>query len=181
MIIRRWHAVLAVVFIALMINPVIFYLNQDMAKGEFFIGSATVILAMATFFLAFTEHTEGQYSREQVDRLAKEERMRLRLNEQLEGLYSPLLAELDKIENTKIYGSQLVKKELLMIFDKYKHILEFLGSDRLKDKIIRLYEMSSEVEMKFTRDDWDRYVNKLIEIIIEDTNSLMKKYEDLTI
>lgn len=180
MIVKRGHVVLIVAFLIIMANPTLSYLQKDMTKGEYFIGSATVILGMATFFIAFTELFEGKDSRDQIDRLAKEERMRLRLKEQLEGFYSPLMSELDQIEYTKTYGSQLVKKELLKVFDKYKHLLEFLGSDRLKDKIRGIYEMSPEVEMKYAKNDWDNYTNELIEYIIEDTNDLLQKYKNLT-
>lgn len=63
-----------------------------MSWGDFIIGEATLSLAYATFFLGYAAMGDSILNREHERELAEKDRRRLRLKEQLEGLYSPLIS-----------------------------------------------------------------------------------------
>ncbi len=82
-------SLLLVIIIALNLN---LKNTGDMTDGELAIGLGTFALAYATIILALNETEEGKNNREQARELAKKDRRRMRLKEQLEGLYSPLMS-----------------------------------------------------------------------------------------
>lgn len=134
--------------------------------GEFSVAFGTLFLALFTYVLAVTERDES-----------RNERRRLRLKEQLQLLYSPLVAKEKDIIQIKNYGVQLKKGELVKIFDAFKPMLEFLALENLKEKINELYQKNFE---GYKNEEWNNYIEQIIEIINEDTNTLIDEYNELT-
>lgn len=128
-----------------------------------------ILFKCTDYYLSILDHTQEENHN-------KKERRRLRLKEQLEGLYSPLRAEEKKILHIKVYGYQLIADQLKLIFDNYIHEIEFLASDNLKKEIYRLYYENLEL----SQDRWNEYIDNLIKIIKDDTKYLLEKYNKLT-
>ena len=100
-IITIFTAIIVVVGIGTLVHMSATGFSLDLGVGEAIIGIATLILALATFYLAFIDMEEGIRNREQSEIETGRDRRRLRLKEQLEGLYSPLLSYpdlFDKVE-----------------------------------------------------------------------------------
>lgn len=129
------------------------------------IGLGTALLAYFTARLAQATINEG-----------KMERRRLRIKEKLEGFYSPLVHEIENIERIKQCTVYDMKNNLQSQFKEFTPVIAFLASENLKEKIAKLYKKDFELSSA----DWNRYIDKITEIIREDFSSLIEEYNELT-
>jgi len=132
---------------------------------DLLVAIGTGALAVFTFYLARTEIEEG-----------KKERRRLRLEKQLQGLYSPLTHKIENIERIKQYAVYDIKDNLQSHFNEFTPVIAFLASENLKEKIAKLYKKDFELSSV----DWSRYIDQIAEIIREDFSSLIEEYNELT-
>jgi len=151
--------------------------------GELVIGAATLVLGFATYFLGYTGLADNELNRKQDIELAEKDRRRLRLKEQLEGLYSPLIGIGKKDFITKpyhtydppraeIYGAppHYIHKIMVEIRSKYK----FLAEDELKEALDYYYKKEFN--------DWDKMRPAEALAILEDLwNKITEDFDCLSI
>jgi hypothetical protein len=129
----------------------ILYFFSEFRVGELVIGLGTVLLAIFTAYLAFSERDENIKNRELTRIVAAKERRRLRIKEQLEGLYSPAMAWIDNFnitdehftnsEKNKEFSKPDEPKSGVWIFiQDARSQYQFLAEPPLKEKLIEYYE-----------------------------------------
>ena len=128
--------------------------------GDMVIGTATLFLAFATFFLAFIEISEN-----------KKDRRRLRIKEKLEGLYSPLMANIKLFHDYEQhdYGKPIYR---LMLELKNQYI--YLAESDLR-KILFTYYNTIKIDM-----NQRNLIEKVEDNIEIDYNKLITEYDVLT-
>jgi hypothetical protein len=143
--------------------------------GEGVIGIATLFLAYATFYLAFSEMEEGIRNREQAETEAKNERRRLRIKEQLDELYSPIVAYMnliiDKSQHTYREG------EIMPLMEKIRSKYEYLAEPKLQ-KLLQEYYRFNKVTI--SSQEWQDFIAKFTQTIIDDFKKLTEEYNELT-
>jgi len=149
-----------------------------MTLGEFVVGVSTMILGIATFLLGFIEMTEGKETREQTLLITDRERRRLRLKEQLEGLYSPLMAHIENIDQ-KHFHSRSGRDIHDLMHNKIKYNYELLATKPLRDKLRNYFKFKYTLE-DLSQEHWEELINPIIETIQKDYEDLFKEYDDLT-
>lgn len=132
--------------------------------GDFSVAIGTILLAGFTVYLAWIEIDEG-----------KKERRRLRLKEQLEEFYSPLMAHIeffDKLDEHRVRDTAIWK---LMVPMRNRY--EFLASPDLREKLRTYYNtnLSSLTETK-----WNELIKPIKKMIVSDFHSLIDEYNELT-
>jgi len=165
------------------------YMNGALSFGDFLIGDATVFLAFATVILAFTQIDEGRINRNQISALAEKDRRRLRLKEQLEGLYSPLIGIGRKdfivkpyhryeAPRGEMYGPppHYIYEMMVEIRGKYK----FLAEDELKEALDHYYKFDSDQWKKMRTAESGAILEGLWDKITEEFDCLSLKYSVLT-
>jgi len=160
----------------------------DMTDGELAIGLGTFTLAYATIILALIETEEGMNNREQARELAEKDRRRMRLKEQLEGLYSPLMSiketdfliyQYHRFEGREGAGmipaeiEHYVHRKMAELRSKYN----FLTTDELRVSLNVYYEIDFNDEENENR---IKFLIKLWDEIEGDFDLLSIKYSDLT-
>jgi len=108
-----------------------------MGVGDFFVGSATLFLAGATFSLVWGEIENS-----------KKERIRDRLKERLEKLYSPLMGlgdnfEQDNQHNENLFEGEKKKRDetsVLSIMANIKNVYSYLASNALRIQLDLYYK-----------------------------------------
>jgi hypothetical protein len=128
--------------------------------GDFAIGTATLFLAFATFFLAFIGIDES-----------KKDRRRLRIKEKLEGLYSPLMANIKSFQD---YDEKKINTSVhnFMLGLKNKYI--YLAEPDLR-KILFTYYNTSKFDV-----NQRNFLNQIADTIERDYKKLIKEYDELT-
>lgn len=157
-----------------------------MTDGEFAIGLGTFTLAYATIILALNETDEGRNNREQARELAEKDRRRMRLKEQLEGLYSPLMSiketdfltyQYHRYEEPKPGGpsenEHYVHRKMTELISKYN----FLATDHLRVSLNVYYGIDFNDEENENR---IKFLIKLWDEIEGEFDLLSIKYSDLT-
>lgn len=163
------------------------YLEDSISSGDFVIGLFTYFLGCTTIYLGLTEISEGRENRRQDRALAVQDRRRLKVKEQLEDLYSPLIGigKKDFIEmphhkyeepppGKYVKVEDHVHKVMVEIRSKYK----YLAKDELKGLLDRYYLKKWETITDNTL--WFEYIEPIWCKINEDFNSLSREYSDLT-
>lgn len=140
-------------------------------SSEWAVAFGTLFLAYATAELAMQETDQSRADR----RFAKAERIRLRLKEQLEGLYSPLMAHVDDFKSDVIYtGSSF---EMLLKEIRWKY--EYLANPEFAEEM-RNYFYEYRYDFKTPRlYGWDKFIQLKIQLLKKDHKEILKKYLDL--
>lgn len=152
---------------------IILVLQGKISPDGFVVGTGTFLLAIATFYLAYTERTESISNRIQDKELAEKDRRRLRLKEQLEGLYSPLMSCLNYLDNRDAHTSE----PLLSLMQKLRGKFEFLAENDLRDLLREYYVTDIPV---ISKTDWDNLIYPMIEAIGTGCADISFEYDDLT-
>lgn len=160
--------VISIIFIIIIVITGLLAYMGVMNVGELVLGLSTILLGFAIFVLAYTQVEESQ-----------KDRRRLRLREQLYGLYSPLMAHINLFvegdyEQTKIKIIDPFMEKYL-IESKY----EFLALDKLKE-LLREYFSTTSVDIRMNRENWKKLMDEIRESIREDFKNLTQEYSDLT-
>lgn len=144
----------------------------EMTLGEFLTGAATVFLALATFILVLTGMEEG-----------KKQRRILRLKEQLEGLYSPAMAEIEKFTTIKEHFNPMHTYTKDMMHNiKLKY--QFLAEPYLKEKLKKYYSESSQIQYEINMHideeqlDFKKFLEEIQKIIRDDYQRLSDEYSE---
>jgi hypothetical protein len=176
--------VIALIFIGIMVVVLIPFSRKEMHAGELVIGEATILLAFATFLLAMTETEESRQNRQimleegraqrqvMLDE-ARRERRRIRLREQLEGLYSPLMSFIDIIDDR----TQHRQGELMFLITSLRTKYEYLAEPKLKEVLREYYNTNKST---ISNEKWIELANKLGDAIGIDYTFLIEEYDDLT-
>lgn len=174
------YAMVAVSLLLVIIIALNLHLKNtgDMTDGELAIGLGTFVLAYATIILTLNETNEGRINREQDKDLAEKDRRRMRLKEQLEGLYSPLMSiketdfltyqyHRDKEPEKGGPSEHYVHKKMAEIKSKYN----FLATDQLKISLAVYYEINFNDEQNENR----------IKLLIELWDEIEAEFDSLSI
>ena len=148
-------------------------LQRIISPEGFVVGAGTFLLSMATFYLAFTERAESISNRIQIRELAEKDRRRLRLKEQLEGLYSPLMSHIVILDNISEHRGDPV----LSLMQKLRGKFEFLAEDDLKDVLREYYDTDLD---SISKDKWEDLTNAMIDTIGNGCTDISLEYDDLT-
>ena len=190
---REWiirYSIIGVTILFIIIVALTINLKNigDMTDGDFAIGLGTFTLAYATIILALNETDEGRNNREQARELAEKDRRRMRLKEQLEGLYSPLMSikETDFLtyqyhryterERAGMYPAEkehYVHRKMAELRSKYS----FLATDQLRVSFNVYYGIDFNDEENENR---IKFLIKLWDEIEGEFDLLSIKYSDLT-
>jgi len=159
--------VISIIFIIIIVITGLLAYMGVMNVGELVLGLSTILLGFAIFVLAFTEVEESQ-----------KDRRRLRLREQLYGLYSPLMAHInlfveEDYEHTKI---KIIDPFMEKYFIESKY--EFLALDKLKE-LLREYFSTTTVDIRMNRENWKKIMDEIRVSIREDFKNLTKEYTEL--
>jgi len=131
--------------------------------GGFSVALGTALLAFYTARLAGVTINEG-----------RRERRQQRIKEQLEGLYSPLMAHIIDFERDKHYADF---KDLLK---EIKMRYEYLANpDFLKEMREYFVEYSIDFNRARTR-GWENFIKPKIKLLKTDYEDLIKEYNSLT-
>lgn len=157
------------IFYSMRIAHLYYFRNPDLGIelfcsevfGEYAVAVGTILLALFTYVLA---HGETEKSRK--------ERRRLRLKEQLEKFYSPLMGEIGYFFNEDISPKEKIRHFYSIIsLYKIKSIFEFLASNDLREEL-RMYFVGGKIDIE--------EINNLRDIIYDDFKSLSEEYSELT-
>jgi len=154
----------------------------------FVVGTGTFLLAIATFHLANIERAESRQNRKQDKHLAEKDRLRLRLKEQLEGLYSPLMGigkEDFIIQPNHRYeaprGDQwgpdpnYVHEIMVEMRSKYK----YLADDELKKALDFYYTKELDYGETLGKEEWSALIEDLWDRITEGFDMRSIEYSNL--
>jgi len=159
------------------------YLGEKTVNPEYIIGLATLILAFATFNLAENEIREGN-----------KDRRRLRIKEQLEGLYSPAMACIPYFLIIKEHFSIAEGCEdkchlgqesyIYQLMQKIKDKYEFLAEQSLKEQLRNYYIVKKERpligEMKKEDElNWNKMLSDIQSCIMDEHKKLSDEYSEL--
>ena len=145
-----------------------------MSWGEFFIGGATVLLAMVTFALVLSGANEG-----------KKERKRKRLKEQLEGLYSPLMSYIYLFNVVGEHFSLSERRErafstdekptaIWLLIQNMRGKYNFLAEPQLRKELNKYYMFRDDSPY----DEHGNYINEKGEIFLDLFNKVQKMIEE---
>ncbi len=98
------------------------------SEGDFYVGSATVLLAGATFSLVWSEIEAS-----------RKERTREHLRERLEGLYSPLMGLRRRLENPENHMA-VFPTSMRSTMENIKNVYSYLASNALKIQLDLYYK-----------------------------------------
>lgn len=152
-------------------------LSHGIPLGEAVIGIGTLILAFATFYLAFSEMEEGIRNREQEEAEAITNRRRLRVKEQLDGFYAPVygIGRRDFIElGYHRTADHYVHKMMKELRSKYG----YLASDELREDLDHYYTLNLP---QLRPQEWLAIIEPLWDRIMGDYESLVDEYNAITI
>jgi hypothetical protein len=149
--------------------------SSEIGTGEAIIGIATFFLALATLNLAFSEMEEGIKNRDQSEIEASKDRRRMRLKEQLEELYSPLLSYIDFFD--KVSEHSLRDTAIWKWMETLRSKYEFLATADLKQELRKYYQCRDQ---GFVDEEDIIILFNIKKIIIKDYEELSKEYSELT-
>lgn len=170
---EKRHVQIAFYGVLICMGLYVFLYRQTVSWEDMFVAFGTILLALATFQLAYSEVEES-----------RKERRRLRLKEQLEGLYAPLMTDLDLFDENKSGISLMSTIEI--IYNKIKLKYEYLALPNLREQIREFYRINYIVSTKKPiKPDLIAKFNKVCiietkETIFNDYNSLLEEYNELT-
>lgn len=141
--------------------------------GDYIIGSSTFFLGFTTVYLALTGMAEGRRNRIQISELAEKDRRRLRLKEQLEGLYSPLMSYIYVLDNINEHKGE----PLFSVMQKVRGKFEFLAEEELKDSLREYYNTDL---WSMSEDKWEKLIGHIMEAIGTGCVDISSEYDDLT-
>lgn len=147
--------------------------------GEISVAVGTILLAFFTMELAYGEVKDNREMRQLMIEEAYNERRRLRIKEQLEGLYSFLIAHRDLFVEGDYEHTKGVDIDPFMAKYLIKGKYEFLASQKLK-LLFREYFKLSPSDIQMDRDNWIRLMNEIRNCIDVDFHYLIQEYNDLT-
>jgi hypothetical protein len=152
---------------------------QDFWKaniGEILVGLGTILLAFFTSLLTTATEREGKKQRKMIIEEAQTERQRLRLKEQLEGLYSPLIGLGTNFEKPEFH-SVYYKHPVRTTMGNIRSVYSYLASNALKDLLDLYYNnYYSPNHMP------DSNMLKNLHILFtSDFEEITKKYQNITI
>jgi hypothetical protein len=139
-----------------------------MSEGDFYVGSATVLLASATFSLVWSE----------ID-ASRKERTRERLKERLEGLYSPLRGIGKNFEHN--FNHITPERSVYQVMLDLRKVYSYLASDALRVQLDIYYshidspsiDALTEIELKNLkiqfRADYEEITMKYRQLTISET------------
>ena len=164
-----FYMILGGMALHIVLNP------KDILWEDMFVAFGTVLLALFTYTLASGETASSAEMRELMINEARMERRRLRIKEQLEGLYSPLMAELESMTNQ---GSHYrPDAQLFLLMSQLKSKYEYLADSDLKEQLRDYYNTNlSEV----SPERWENMVDVLRDAIAFGHLSLIEEYDALT-
>jgi hypothetical protein len=157
-----------------------------MSWGEFFIGGATVFLAMVTFALVLSGANES-----------KKERKRKRLKEQLEGLYSPLMSYIylfnvvdehfsSNERRLRLISSHDPKTAIWLLIQEIRGKYNFLAEPELRKELNKYYLFRDDPPYdehgNYINEKGEKFLdilNKVQKMIVEDFERLSREYNDL--
>lgn len=139
----------------------------------------SVVISIISVLYLMDQLNEMRLDRKYMKEEDERERNRIRLKEQLEGLYSPLLANRDlfvegNYENTKETVIDPFMKKY-QIKEKY----EYLASNRLRP-ILREYFKLTSIDIKMNRDNWKELMKRMRGCIDSDFHYLLQEYTAIT-
>ncbi len=146
---------------------------------DVFVAFGTILLALFAWELALRETESSGKMRQLMIDEARRERRRLRIREQLYGLYSPLMAHIKLFSKE---DNEHRKEEMIDPFmEKYliKSKYQFLASDRLKDLLIQYFN-TAPANIRQDRGSWEELMEQLRNTISEDFHNLSEEYRNLT-
>jgi hypothetical protein len=136
-----------------------------MSAGDLFVGCATIVLALATFSLGWSEIESN-----------RKERTRERLKERLEGLYSPLMGLGSDFEYPEFHLENS-PNEVYGTMEKIRNIYSYLASSFLKVRLDLYYK-----EYHTTNNMPDRLeLDNLRVLFTKDYEDIVKEYKGLTL
>jgi len=147
--------------------------------GDVMVALGTILLAFFTAELAMSATDDAKaYRRLMIDE-ARRERRRLRIREQLYGLYSPLMAHITFFSKEDYEHRK--EKMIDPFMEKYliKSNYQFLASDRLKDLLIQYFD-TTPANIRHDRGSWEELMDQLRNTISDDFRSLSEEYRNLT-
>ena len=147
---------------------------QTVHWEDMFVAIGTVILALFTWKLAITETEESKQTRQIMIDEARRERRRLRLKEQLEGLYSPLMSFIDLIEYRYQHGYR--EGLIVPLMDSLRIKYEYLAEPDLKE-ILREYYNTNLGTLSDA--EWQDLANGLRDAIGIGHSRLIDEYDEL--
>lgn len=159
----KWGILAALIVIT--ISAFIGFYTNLIGAGDLFVGLATVVLACATFSLVW----------EEID-ASKKERRRLRLKEQLEGLYSPLIGLGDQFENPMLHSTSH-PNPVHTTMENIRSVYSYLASGALKNKFDLYYKIYYNPNHMPNSDE----LKSLRKLITDDYESISRKYQKVTI
>jgi hypothetical protein len=173
------------------------YFFQNYSIGELIIGLGTVTLAFFTASLADSSTGDAKKSRDITLQENKKERRRLRIKEQLEGLYSPLMSyiylfnvvdEHFSLSERHLYGASPrdPKTAIWLLIQEIRGKYNFLAEPELREELNKYYMFRDDPPY----DEHGNYINekgeifldilnKVQKMIVEDFEKLTKEYNDL--
>jgi len=156
-----------------------FYLlahSQEIIWEDMFVAFGTVILALFTWHLALTQTDESKQTRELLIDEGKKERRRLRLKEQLEDLYSPLMAHISYFDWLQPRSNHIRGIREFMEYE-IKNRYEFLATTQLRNLLITYYHPDTRT---MTDQDWSIFIRNVGKTIEDDYSRIAREYYDLT-
>jgi len=148
---------------------------QTVHWEDMFVAIGTVILALFTWKLALTETEESKQTRQIMIEEARKERRRLRLKEQLEGLYSPLMSFIDLIDDKEQHRYK--DGDIMPMMHGLRSKFEYLAEPHLKE-ILREYYNTNLSLLSDT--EWQDLASRLRDGIGIGHSRLIDEYNDLT-
>ena len=179
-------SVIGIVLIIILLSSMV--LEGTINLEGFVVGVGTFLLAMATFYLAYTEMAESIKNRIQYRELAEKDRRRRRLKEQLEGLYSPLISIGETDFLTYLNHRYTERERAGMIPAEKEHFVhKKMAEIRSKYNFLATFEMKQSLDVYYGIDFNDlenenriRLLSGLWIKIKKDFSCLSIEYSDLT-
>lgn len=147
--------------------------------GDVMVALGTILLAFFTAELAMSATEDAKaYRRVMIDE-ARRERRRLRIREQLYGLYSPLMAHVTLFSKEDYEHRK--EKMIDPFMEKYliKSNYQFLASDRMKDLLIQYFD-TTPANIRQDTGSWEELMDQLRNTVSEDFHNLSEEYRNLT-
>ena len=180
--------VLALVILAGILNSVRIHGFDETFQinfGELALAIATIVLAIFTYQLASYTYQLATVEIEE----SKKERIRLRLQEQLKELYSPLRAKMEYFfKEQRDFINYF--KNIIVVYDietKYEYIANDKLKELMREYFTNLFDLDSsflkKLRLKEGSDMADSYIipkiNEIRDTIISDYDSLIEEYNEL--
>ena len=172
---RREFSLWAIMFVIVMGMIAFAGIYNIMTTGEAVLNIVTILLAFATVFLAYTEIEEGRANREHARDLADKDRRILWIKEQLEGLYSPLMAYIDIVGNK--YQHTYKEGDIMPLMHNIRSKYEYLAENDLLKYLREYYNTNIS---NLNEEDWKKMIGDIIDAIGVGYSELIIKYSKLT-